>query len=111
MIRTLDAAASVSANPLPGILRALCAALLGRPAASSRASHPVHELPSGRTLVLCAPLGQRMECVDGCVWITLDGDPRDIVLEAGQTFTADRNQRALIHALEASLLRVTRPVH
>jgi hypothetical protein len=109
MIRTLDTAAPVNANPLPGILRALQAALLGRPASRSRESHPVHELASGSTMVLCEPFGRRVECLDGCVWITLDGDPRDIVVEAGQTFTADRNQRALIHALEASLVRVNRP--
>ena len=109
MISTLDTAAPVTANPLPGLLRALYAAATGRPAARSRESHPVHELARGRTLTLCEALGQRVECLDGCVWITLDGDRRDIVVEAGQAFTADRNQRALIHALEASLVCVTRP--
>lgn len=62
-------------------------------------------------MILCEPLGQRVECLGGCVWITLDGDRRDIVVEGGQAFTADRDQRALIHALEASLLRVSYPAH
>jgi len=109
MISTVNTAASVTAYPLPGLLRALFAAVIGRPVACSRESYPVHELPNGRTLILSAPLGQRVECLGGSVWITLDGDPRDIIVEAGQAFTADRNQRALIHALEASLVRVTRP--
>lgn len=111
MISTVDTAAPVAANPLPGLLRALHAIVLGRPAARSRESQAAHELPKGRTLTLRKPLGQRVECLDGCVWITLDGDPRDVVLEAGQAFTADRNQPALIHALEASLVRVTGRTH
>jgi hypothetical protein len=109
MITTLDTASPATANPLPGLLRALRDAVLGKPAARSREWLAVHELPLAHTLTLFEPLGHELECLAGCVWITLDGDPRDVVIEAGQAFTADRNQRTLIHALEASLVRVTRP--
>ena len=34
--------------------------------------------------------GQRIECLAGCLWLTQDGDPRDIVGEAGEAFDFDR---------------------
>ena len=56
------------------------------------------------------PLGVTMECLNGHVWITLDGDPRDVVLDQGQTFTVDRNQRTLVMALDEATVRCTAPV-
>lgn len=75
-----------------------------RPAQDSRT---LHRLAKGSFLNLQRPRGQRVECLKGCLWITLDYDSRDFIVEAGQSFTADRQQRALIHALAASHLRVT----
>jgi hypothetical protein len=46
--------------------------------------------------------GVEIACRDGSIWITLDNDPRDIVLEAGQSFTDTGHRRAMIYALEAS---------
>ncbi len=43
--------------------------------------------------------GDRVECLDGSVWITQDGDPRDIVLDAGEAFTLDRRGTTLVYAL------------
>jgi len=40
-----------------------------------------------------------VRCVDGVAWITLDGDPRDIVLERGQSFVVDSNADVLVFAL------------
>lgn len=56
------------------------------------------------------PLGVTMECLSGRVWITLDGDLRDVVLDEGQTFTVDRNQRTLVMALDEATIRCTAPV-
>jgi hypothetical protein len=36
------------------------------------------------------------------VWVTLDGDPRDYVLEPGESFTTQEHSRALVYALERS---------
>jgi len=48
----------------------------------------------------------------GCVWITMDGDRRDVVLGAGQSFTVDRNGKTLLHAEVPSTLRIApAPVH
>jgi hypothetical protein len=46
--------------------------------------------------------GGRMtvHCRDGEAWITHDGDPRDVVLQARQSYTADRGGRMTLHALK-----------
>ena len=90
-------------------LIALGRALIGAPAASPASAGAVRPLPPGCTLTLTAPLGHRVDCVEGCVWITQDQDPRDVILSPGQSFTPDRDQRALIHALDPSRVRVTPP--
>lgn len=46
-----------------------------------------------------------IECTDGALWITLDHDRRDIVLEPGQRFRSDSHRRALVAALEPSCVR------
>ncbi len=45
----------------------------------------------------------------GCVWITLQNDPRDIVLLPGMRFEIDRDGRTVITAEEDSRLRISRP--
>ena len=87
--------------PLPG-LSWLPAAFVPRHA--GRAAPPA----SARTLrrrELCAierPAGRRLTCMAGCLWITVDGEPRDIVLEAGESFEASSDERVLVYALEDS---------
>jgi hypothetical protein len=46
--------------------------------------------------------GGRMtvHCRNGEAWITHDGDPRDVVLLAQQSYTADRGERLTLHALK-----------
>lgn len=51
--------------------------------------------------------GVDITCRCGSVWITLDGDPRDIVLDAGEHFRTNERRRALIYALEPSRLVLT----
>jgi hypothetical protein len=48
----------------------------------------------------------RIECVSGCVWITLDHDPRDIILEPGEAIGDLGASRALVYALQDSQLSV-----
>jgi hypothetical protein len=43
--------------------------------------------------------GVEITCREGSIWITLDHDVRDIVLDAGQSFVAGEHRRALIYAL------------
>lgn len=49
-----------------------------------------------------AARGRRVECLGGVLWVTQDGDHRDIVLETGEAFAFDRAGDALISALADS---------
>ena len=55
--------------------------------------------------------GVRVTCSRGCLWITLDNDPRDIVLEAGETFLSTEHRRALVYALQASTMALRPEMH
>jgi len=48
----------------------------------------------------------RITCRSGSVWITLDDDPVDTVLEPGEQFTTPLHRRALVSALESSCIAV-----
>ena len=43
--------------------------------------------------------GVQIVCREGAVWVTLDHDERDWVLEAGESFAAPHHARALLYAL------------
>lgn len=49
-----------------------------------------------------AEAGRRVECLSGSIWITQDGDRRDIVLAAGEAFDFDRRGDALLSAFADS---------
>jgi Protein of unknown function (DUF2917) len=51
--------------------------------------------------------GVQITCRTGSVWITLDNDPRDIVLQAGESYTGTDHRQAIIYALDASQLVLT----
>jgi hypothetical protein len=46
--------------------------------------------------------GIEVTCAEGAVWLTLDGDEQDYVLEAGQSFETPEHRRALVYAFEPS---------
>lgn len=51
--------------------------------------------------------GWTVRALEGRLWITQDGDLRDVVLEAGQSFTLDRGTSALISPLGDACLRLS----
>ena len=59
----------------------------------------ITSLPRNVSLGLQRHAGDRIECVSGTVWVTQDGDLRDIVLNAGESFRIDRSGHALVSAL------------
>jgi hypothetical protein len=65
-----------------------------------------HSLPRGKLLAIADASQVELQCLQGCLWITVDYDVRDIVLEPGDTFRADVKRRALVFALKPSELSV-----
>lgn len=56
------------------------------------------QLPRSRHMQVIDGRGSAMHCLAGSVWVTQDGDPRDIVLTAGDSFTLDRDGVAIVYA-------------
>jgi len=59
-------------------------------------------LDKGRIRHVHTEKGRRVECLAGSIWITQDGDLRDIVLEPGEAFDFDRSGDALLSAFADS---------
>jgi hypothetical protein len=55
-------------------------------------------LNTGELLDINDGEGFTVECLEGAVWITQSNDPRDIVLNAGQSFVLDQQGLALVCA-------------
>ncbi len=66
----------------------------------------MHCIQKGATLVVPRPMHHEIVCLRGSLWITHDRDPRDVTLEPGQSYCADRKARMLIHALDNAELRL-----
>jgi hypothetical protein len=65
-------------------------------------SGPTITLPARQLFALADASSARILCTSGCLWVTLDDDPRDVILEAGDTFEAKEPRRALLYALRGS---------
>jgi len=57
-------------------------------------------LPRHQHLEVVDGRGAAMRCLLGTLWVTQDGDPRDIVLGAGESFVLDRNGVAIVYATD-----------
>jgi hypothetical protein len=97
------------------------------PAGLAAAGGAIH-LKKHQHLRMHTACGWTVHAMAGTVWITQDGDIRDIVLEAGESFVLDRDRDALVSSVndddaEVSLerrpcrqpaqsrIRKTRPSH
>jgi hypothetical protein len=66
-------------------------------------------LARGETLNLDGAEGARIINHRGSVWITQNGDLRDIVLGDGESFELDRPTPAIVQAFECSSVTVAAP--
>ena len=55
-------------------------------------------LAQGKLLDIHDGQGYAVACLAGTLWITQSNDPRDIVLEAGESFVLDKPGLALVNA-------------
>jgi hypothetical protein len=63
---------------------------------------PTVSLPARQLFEIPDASSARILCTSGCLWLTLDDDPRDVILEAGDSFEASEPRRALLYALQGS---------
>lgn len=50
--------------------------------------------------------GLQLRCNEGTLWLTLDNDPRDVILEAGETFVGTEHRKGVVYALKEARLSV-----
>jgi len=91
---------AIDRQPLTALVFAL---LAGRSAGPRAAAKEVGvELRRYRIDRLAASARMQLRCTAGVLWITHDGDPKDIVITAGQTALLREGRRVLVQALESS---------
>ena len=87
------------AGQTPSFLTRLFGREAPRPVTRWYAAH----VPQGTTRELAFGSGRiTVHCRDGEAWITHDGDPRDVVLQAKQSYAVDRGERMTVHALKGN---------
>ena len=62
-----------------------------------------------REISLHDAAGVELTCLTGQVWLTMEGDTRDITLSTGDQHTIERNGLTLVNAIEPSLVHVRVP--
>jgi Protein of unknown function (DUF2917) len=66
-------------------------------------------LDARRMMALTKAQGAEVKVLTGQVWLTMDGDRRDIFLEPGDAHSIERNGLTLINAIEPSVVHVQAP--
>jgi hypothetical protein len=59
-----------------------------------------------KVMKVAGGIGHTVVCHSGIVWVTQDGDARDILLRAGETFTFDSEGPALLQAFEPGAISI-----
>lgn len=61
---------------------------------------PTITLPPRQLFEIPDASSARILCTAGCLWLTIDGDARDVILQPGDSFEEGRPRRALLYAME-----------
>jgi hypothetical protein len=84
-------------------------ALVSRVIGSVRDVPPLEatvSLSPGATTWVHRPLGRRVTCESGSLWLCVDGEPQDILLGPGDTHRCTLGSALSIHALTSSVVRL-----
>ena len=68
-------------------------------------------LECGALLRMRAPARYEVRCLEGLLWLTLDGDPGDTTLAIGQALRVDRRGSLVVQALTPATLSIHEGVH
>jgi hypothetical protein len=77
----------------------------GQREAIGATTHP-RDLAAHATIRIADPIRCTVTCLTGLLWLTHDGDPKDLILKPGEQYRADRRSMLLVHALEESRLEL-----
>ncbi len=64
-------------------------------------------LDPGQVVALDDACGTRVEAAGGRLWITLEGDRRDIVVRPGESFVIARGGRTVVQAVDRAWVRLS----
>jgi hypothetical protein len=71
--------------------------------------HPLTDLPRDGTLRIADGRAHVVAVFEGQVWLTQDGDARDVFLEAGESFNFESSGVTLVQAMRDARLLVSGP--
>ena len=66
-------------------------------------------LADGRLLAIRGARGVELECTEGRVWLTIEGEPGDVLLGPGERAPITRPGLALVEGLPAGAVRLLKP--
>ena len=72
---------------------------------TARTDSPI-DLPRRAMFKLPDAAAVQIECRSGSLWITLDGDTRDFIVEAGERFSTESHRPAIVYALQSAVVVV-----
>lgn len=71
--------------------------------------HTKHHLKRFEGLALRDAGGNTVTCERGSVWLTMEGDARDVILEPGTSFVIGHDGLTILAAQEPSVVQVSAP--
>lgn len=73
----------------------------------SKVFEPVHlRLEAAQSICIGDAAGRTLNCLAGSVWITHDGNPKDVIVESGESYHVARPERMIVFALKNSAMRM-----
>ena len=69
-------------------------------------SSTLHALPARQLFSVPDASAVRIVCTAGSLWLTLDHDQHDVILEAGESFETAEHRRALVYAFQPSTFQL-----